>query len=52
MVNKNEWNSTLKIGILNDKTENVLEIYNNTFDVVLTDEDACFQTIKKYLLNN
>ena len=49
MVDKNEWNSTIKIGILNDKMKNALEVYKNTFDVVLTDENACFQEIEKIL---
>ena len=29
--------------------KNALEVYKNTFDVVLTDENACFQEIEKIL---
>ena len=46
MVEKKEWRNTLKIGFLNNKEEN-LEKYKINFDIVLTKEDATFETIDK-----
>ena len=47
MIEKNKWNKTLKIGILNKKIEENLEVYQNHFDIVLTEEDATFEIIDK-----
>lgn len=49
MVPKEEWNTTLKIGFLEHETENLLKTYQDTFDVVLTDEDATFDILNKII---
>lgn len=45
MVEKEEWDTTLKIGILENETEEMLKIYTKAFDIVLTEEDALFLKI-------
>lgn len=40
MVEKEMWSNTLKIGILNKNIKENLEIYQKTFDIVLTGNDA------------
>ena len=40
MVAEEEWDNTLKIGILNTKIKENLKIYQKRFDIVLTEEDA------------
>ena len=51
MVKKDEWDTTLKIGILENETKERLQTYNEAFDVVLTKEDASFKTVEKILDN-
>lgn len=45
MVSEQDWDNTIKIGILNKKIEDNLEIYNSKFDIVLTNEDANFKIL-------
>lgn len=45
MVDKEEWSTTLKIGMLNNNTKEILKVYKETFDIVLTEEDANFKEI-------
>ena len=40
MIAEEEWNNTLKIGILNKKVEENLKTYQSKFDIVLTEENA------------
>ena len=52
MVEKDEWDTTLKIGILENETEERLKTYNEAFDIVLTEEDAAFEIVEKFLNDN
>lgn len=47
MVEQKEWGTTLKIGILEQKVEERLKVYQKTFDVVLIGEDATFDILNK-----
>jgi 5'-nucleotidase len=49
MVEKEEWDTTLKIGILEYNVEKRLELYQNTFDIVLTDDDATFDLFNNFI---
>ncbi len=51
MVEKEEWDTTLKIGILKPETENMLEQYKSTFDIVLTEKEASFKDLQLDLSN-
>ncbi len=42
MINKDEWDSTLKIGILNRETEDLIEVYKPFFDIILTRKRCLF----------
>lgn len=47
MMPKEKLGSTITVGFLNNKIEQNLEIYKQNYDVVLTDEEACFQEVEK-----
>ncbi len=50
MLEKEELDTTLTIGMLdNNTTQNLVEMYNKVFDILLTEEDVCFEEIKKLL---
>ena len=49
MVNKEEWDTTLKIGILDNKTEELIKFYNKAFDIVLTNDDATFDILNEII---
>lgn len=49
MVDEIEWESTLKIGIINTKIEENLKTYQSRFDIVLTDEDANLYILKEII---
>ena len=49
MVSKGKLEKTITIGFLNNKIEENLKIYNDNFDIVLTNEDACFQEVEKII---
>lgn len=49
MVNSKEWDTTIKIGLLDKKVKENLTIYNKSFDIVLTHEDASFESIKELI---
>lgn len=51
MIAPTRWDTTLKIGILNKKIEENLEIYKKHFDIVLTSEDATFDVIHNIVFN-
>ena len=51
MISKNEWDTTLKVGILNNKIEELIKFYNKAFDIVLTGEDATFDIFNKIIEN-
>ena len=48
MVDKEEWSTTLKIGMLNNNTKEILKVYKETFDIVLTEKDANFKEILRF----
>ena len=47
MIEESEWKNTITVVFLNEKIEEDLEVYKKEFDIVLTKEDATFDTIKK-----
>lgn len=47
MIEQEEWDTTLKIGILEYKVEERLQDYQENFDMVLTGEDATFEVLTK-----
>ena len=47
MIEEAEWDTTLKIGILDNNTLDVLNIYKEAFDIVLTGKDATFDIFKE-----
>lgn len=49
MVDSKEWDTTLKIGILENETPDILEVYRRSFDVVLTEEDATFYYLDRII---
>ena len=49
MIDKSEWDTTLKIGILDNQNDILLKVYNDAFDIVLTEKDACFKEVEKIL---
>lgn len=52
MVEREEWDTTLKIGILENEKQERLKIYNEAFDIVLTEEDTSFKILENILDNN
>lgn len=49
MIEKGKLPSTITIGFLNNKIEQNIEVYKQNYDIVLTDEQACFQEVEKIL---
>lgn len=49
MVKKEDLNKIITIGFLNYKINENLLCYNQNYDIVLTEEDACFQEIEKII---
>lgn len=48
MLEKEELDTALKIAMLDENTtENFVKMYNKVFDIVLTEEDASFEEIRK-----
>ena len=47
MVAEEDWENTLKIGILNTRIEENLKMYQSRFDIVLTEEDADLNILNK-----
>lgn len=49
MIEKEKLDKTITIGFLNNKLEENLTFYNQNFDIVLTEENACFQEVEKII---
>lgn len=49
MIKKEDLVKTVTISFLNDKTAQNLKVYQQNYDVVLTDEEACFQEVEKII---
>lgn len=49
MISKEKLAKTLTIGFLNYKIEENIKFYNENYDVVLTEEDACFQEVEEII---
>ena len=49
MIEKEDLEKTLTIGFLNSKESENLRIYNQNYDVVLTQKEACFQEVEKII---
>lgn len=47
MVSKDEWNETISIGYLDTNIQQNLEVYKKNFDIVLTEDDASFENVRK-----
>lgn len=47
MVEQEEWKNTITVGFLNENIEENKDIYQKEFDIVLTDDDASFETVEK-----
>lgn len=47
MVEQSKWDTTLKIGILEFEEEANLKKYQEAFDIVLTKDDAIFNSIEE-----
>ena len=50
MVAEEEWENTIKIGILNKKIKENLKTYQSKFDIVLTNEDANFNVLEDFIV--
>ena len=49
MVPMEEWDKTISVGFLDKNIEENLNAYRNNFDIVLTSEDASFNTFKDFV---
>ncbi len=49
MIAKEKLENTITIGFLNNKIKENLEVYQKNYDIVLTDEEACFQEVEKVI---
>ena len=49
MIQKDMWENTIKIGILNKNIEENLDIYRKSFDIVITDNDANFTVLNEII---
>lgn len=49
MIKKEDLSKTITIGLLNDKIEENLKFYQQNYDVVLTNKEACFQEVEKII---
>lgn len=49
MIGEEEQKNAITIGFLNKKIEENLKIYQENFDIVLTDQEACFQEVQKII---
>ena len=49
MIPKENWDKTITIGFLNKKINENLAFYNRHYDVVLTEEEACFEEVEKII---
>lgn len=47
MLKKEALEQTITIGFLNRKIEDNLSLYRKNYDIVLTEEEACFQEVEK-----
>lgn len=50
MIHKEDLDKTITIGFLNNRTDENLKRYNQNYDFVLTEEEACFQEVEKIML--
>jgi len=47
MIKKEDWDKTISIGFLNNKIEENKKIYEEKFDIVLSNEDATFDDVRE-----
>lgn len=52
MIDPSQWDTTLKIGILDREIQERLKIYNSAFDLVLTSKDASFEILNKIIFSH
>ena len=52
MVSQEQLENTITVGLLSENIENNLVEYTKNFDIVLTNEDANFQTIRGIVYNS
>lgn len=51
MISQKDWDKTISIGFLQKNVQKNLEVYKHNFDIVLTGEDSCFETVEKLVLD-
>lgn len=49
MIKKEDKNRAITIGFLNDKIDENLIVYNQNYDIVLTEKESCFQEVEKII---
>lgn len=49
MLDESKLDNAILVGFLNDKIEENLEVYKKNFDVVLTCEDATFESVESFV---
>ena len=49
MLDESKLDNAILVGFLNDKIEENLEVYKKNFDVVLTCEDATFESVENFV---
>lgn len=49
MVSKEKLDKTITVGFLNDKIEENLKFYQQNYDIILTEEEACFQEVERII---
>lgn len=49
MISKQDLERTITIGFLNDPVQDNLSIYQQNYDIVLTDQEACFQEVERII---
>lgn len=52
MINSNELNKTIKIGFLNNTTEENFNLYKEFFDVILSENDASFNVVEQIVFKD
>lgn len=49
IIPKEDWDKTISVGFLNSRIDENLGVYKDSFDIVLTDEDATFKTARSII---
>ncbi len=49
MISREKIDRTITVGFLNEKIKENLKFYQQNYDIVLTEEEACFQEVEKII---